>query len=90
MNQLSSEIEDMIKKDVENLSERPVYTSPTYKSGYKAGATKWALMMEEFLNWADENFVKNAYSKLWSNGREGEFFTTSELLILFLKQTKNS
>lgn len=89
MNQLSSEIEDMIKKDVENLSERPVYTSPTYKSGYKAGATKWALMMEEFLLWAYEKYrYTGNYWYDW-NLMNPPRYSTPELLTLFI-QTKNS
>lgn len=100
MNQLSKEIQDLIKQEMKEYGDNEfpkqhytgIHVKTTAKYGYLAGAKKWALMMEEFAEWLAKKKWKRYSNGKWSipsagyGGGEPIEYTTSELLTLFISK----
>lgn len=85
---MTKEIQDLIKEEANNIF--PINTGfegerINRQIGYFTGATAYAGKMLEFIKWKDEN-CQDCGEDEWTIGPTGKVYTTSELLIKYLKK----
>lgn len=54
------------------------------EKAFAAGATKWASEAIDFAEWCADNYERTSHNGLWNSK-----YTTSDLLTMYINQTKN-
>ena len=87
MSNLTKEIVEKIMEEAENHCQCGM-DNCSRKNDYTLGATKWAEELISIIEWACENGLYSRTTKLWYMQGVIEPLTTSDLLIMYIKNKK--